>query len=351
MKKLLQTSLNPQVLTFIQNIGEFSKQWELSKDLQKDFYSSLKATTIITSAGASTRIEGAHLSDEEISKRLENLKIQKIKDRDEAEVAGYIDCLNYIFENYKALEINEHTIRSLHQMMCSYLSNDTLPPEQRGSYKNVPNSVVRIDHLTGKRDIIFETTPPGVETEIAMKELIDDYKNYINDPNYSDLEVVAAFVIKFLAIHPFRDGNGRISRILTNLCLLQRGYEFAMFSSHEKTVEDNKELYYISIRQTQGSPKIVSDLNPWLLFFLRMLKKQTDILKEKMVIKKSGRLTKLEDEVITLIQKHQPVTIGFLERTTNIKRVTLKSILTRLKSSGMIQMTGSRKGSFYRLGN
>ncbi|PIR17869.1 MAG: cell filamentation protein Fic [Deltaproteobacteria bacterium CG11_big_fil_rev_8_21_14_0_20_49_13] len=349
VKRLLQTPLNPQVLSYVKNIGKFLKQWELSKDLQKDFYSWLKATTIITSAGASTRIEGARISDEEILERLENLKIQKIKDRDEAEVAGYIDCLNYVFENYNNINISEHTARSLHQMMCSYLTNDILPPNQRGSYKNVPNSVVKTDHKTGEEDVIFETTPPGIETDIAMKELFEDYNNFINDTDYSDLEVIAAFVVKFLAIHPFRDGNGRISRILTNLCLLKQGYEFTMYSSHEKTVEDNKELYYISIRQTQGSMKGTPDINPWFLFFLKMLNVQAEILKEKMVSKGSGRLTDFEDTILVLIQKYQPVTISFLERTSDIKRVTIKSILKKLKSLGMIEMTGSTKGSFYKL--
>lgn len=349
MQYLLQTSLNPQVLNYIKKIGEFLKQWEFDKDLQKDFYSKLKTTTIITSAGASTRIEGSHLSDEEILKRLENLKIQKIKDRDEAEVAGYIDCMNYIFKNYKNVEMSEHTIRSLHQMMCVYLSNDILPQNQKGAYKNVPNSVVKVDHSTGRQEIIFETTPPGIETELAMRELIKDYNNYISNPNYSDLEVIAAFIVKFLTIHPFRDGNGRISRILTNLCLLQRGYEFAMYSSHEKAVEDNKELYYISIRQTQGSPKAAPDINPWFLFFLKTLNIQTEILKGKMISKGSGTLTNFEGTILSLIQKHQPVTIGFLERTSNLKRVTIKTILKKMKSLGLIEMTGSTKASSYKL--
>ena len=349
MKKLLQTPLSPLVLKHIQNVSAFRELWELSKGTDKDFYAGLKKTTIITSAGASTRIEGAKLTDEEIVKRLEGLKILRIHDRDEAEVAGYIDCLKYIFDRVSELEISEHNIRSLHQMMCQYLPNEVLPPDQRGAYKNIPNAVERIDHATGKREIIFETTPPGIETETEMRDLVSDYNAFILDPNFSDLEVIATFIVKFLAIHPFRDGNGRIARLLTNLCFLKQGYEFSMYSSHEKVIEDNKQEYYIALRQTQATLRTSPDLNPWLIFFLKVLEQQASYLKKNLIPRKRGPLTALEETVISLINAHQPVNIGFLERNSQIKRVTLKSILSRLKKKGLIQMEGTRKGSLYRM--
>ncbi len=350
MQSLLKTQLNPLVINYIQKITKFCDFWEFSKDLKKDFYSSLKKTVIITSAGASTRIEGARLTDKEIEDRLENLKIQKFKDRDEAEVVGYIDCMNYIFDNFKDLTISEYTIRSLHSLMCTYLSNDIVPPDQRGAYKNITNTVVRIDHSTGLQEIIFQTTPPGPQTDVQMKQLIDDYNNYIKDPHYNSLIVIAAFIVKFLAIHPFRDGNGRISRLLTNVCLLRQGYEFCMYSSHEKVIEDNKDNYYVSLRQTQSTFTTSFDLNPWLIFFLKTLEIQTDQLKNKLIPKKKlGTTTKYEAKIIELIQEHQPVTIGFLERTLNIKRVTLKTILRRLKAAGIIEMEGEKKGSSYKI--
>jgi len=349
MKKLLQTSLSPKVLGYIQRISAFRELWDIAADHDRDIYSELKKTTIITSAGSSTRIEGAHLSDAEIVERLEGLHIQRIQDRDEAEVAGYIECLNYIFDHYKEIEMTEHSIRSLHQMLCQYLSNDILPASQRGAYKNVPNSVVRKDHETGKEEVIFETTPPGPLTESEMKDLVADYGGYIKDVNLIDLEVIAAFIVKFLAIHPFRDGNGRMARLLTNLCLLKQGYEFCMYSSHDKVVEDNKDAYYIALRQTQGTMKRKADLNPWFLFFLKTLVQQTEFLSDKVVPKKTGALTALEEKTIDLIRDHQPVTIGFLERNSGIKRVTLKSILARFKERGLIRMEGTRKGSRYRL--
>lgn len=349
MRDLLQSPLLPETLHLVQEVSRFRSEWKARADTQRDFYASLQKTIIITSAGASTRIEGAKLSDEEILKKLSGLKIKTIRDRDEAEVAGYIDCKKHLFDHHADLPLSEHTIRSLHQMMMGYLPESILPIHQRGAYKNVANSVIRIDHETGEQEIVFETTPPGPQTDAAMRELIRNYGEFIQDPNYSDLEVIAAFIVKFLAIHPFRDGNGRISRLLTDLCLLRQGYDFCMYSSHEKIIEETKQLYYVALRQTQSTFTTKPDLNPWFLYFLRVLDRQTQFLSDKLEQKKPGALTRLEQQVFDLIQNHQPVTIGFLERESKIRRVTLKSILARLKERGILAMEGERKSSRYRL--
>lgn len=349
MRDLLKTKLDPQCLKLIQGIAAFQQAWCVAADTTQTLYAGLKTTTIITSAGSSTRIEGATLSDEEIQHRLDGLTIKHIRDRDEAEVAGYIDGKKYIFESYRDLPISEHTIRSLHQIMMGYLAEDIFPFAQRGSYKNVANSVVRIEHATGTQEIIFETTPPGPQTEAAMRALTADYAAFIHDPTFSDLEVIAAFIVKFLAIHPFRDGNGRISRLLTDLCLLTKGYEFCMYASHEKVIEDSKAQYYVALRQTQAGLGRQPDLNPWFLFFLKVLDQQTRVVRPYLASKKLGTLTQKAAIVFDMIQKHGTTTIGFLERETGMKRVTLKAILTRLKNQGHIVMEGEKKTSRYRV--
>lgn len=349
MRGLLQTPLLPEVLNLVQKIARFKAEWTADADTRREFYSSLQKTVIITSAGASTRIEGAKLSDEEILKKLSGLKITTIRDRDDADVAGYIDCKKYVFDHHNEIPVSEHSIRSLHQMMMSYLPEAIFPLQQRGAYKNVTNSVVRIDHETGTQEIVFETTPPGPQTEAAMRELAQDYNDFIKDQNYSDIEVIAAFIVKFLAIHPFRDGNGRISRLLTDLCLLKQGYAFCMYASHEKMIEDSKERYYVALRQTQSTLTTKPDLNPWLLYFFRVLERQTQLLKDKLEPKQPGTLTKLEQQVFDLIRDHQPATFGFLERESGIKKPSLKAILARLKERDVLIMEGQRKSSRYRL--
>lgn len=349
MDRLLQSKIISECLNLAQKIAEFKQHWRVQANTKKDFYASLKTTTIITSAGSSTRIEGATLTDAEIQKKLVGLKIQKIKDRDDAEVAGYIDCKNYIFENYQSLSITEHTLRSLHQMMMQYLTENDFPHSQKGTYKNIANSVVRVDANASTQEIIFATTPPGPQTETAMRDLFLTYNHFIADSRHSDLQVIAAFVVKFLAIHPFRDGNGRMSRLITDLLLLKQGYEFCMYSSHEKIIEDHKVQYYISLRQTQASLTAEADLNPWLLFFLKTLVKQTEFLASKMPNIKLGTHTQNEELVIKVIQNFKSVSIGFLERETQIKRPTLKAILRRLQDNNTIKMVGERKTSRYSL--
>ena len=350
MRKLLLCSIRPEALSLITEVERASERIKLAGNLEHDIYVSLKHSTIITSAGSSTRIEGAKLSDEQISMCLEGLSFTSIKDRDDAEVAGYIDTINYIFENYNSLSISEHNIRSFHQMMCIYLANDVLPPNQRGVYKNITNKVIEVDKASSKERIVFDTTPAGPQTEAAMKELIDDYNLFISDPNFSELQVVSAFIVKFLAIHPFRDGNGRISRLLTNLCLLRQGYQFALYSSHEKAVEENKNQYYVALRETQRTFFLEnSDLNPWLIYFLKTLARQTQFLESNLQFSKVGILTKNEQMVVDLIKLHQPVSIGFIERESGIKRVTIKAILRRLKDREIIVQEGERKVSKYSL--
>lgn len=234
-------------------------------------------------------------------------------------------------------------------MMMAYLPESILPRNQRGTYKNVSNSVVRIDHATGDQQVLFETTPPETQTETAMQTLVKEYREFIRAPNISDLHVIAAFIVEFLAIHPFRDGNGRISRLLTDLCLLKSGYDFCMYSSHEKVIEDNTEQYYIALRQTQSTLKSTPDINPWLIYFLRVLDQQTTYLQTTLASQAPGTLTALEQQIYELIERHQPVTIGCLERTSKLKRVTLKNILARFKMRGLLIMEGTRKGSRYRL--
>lgn len=349
MDGLLKSPLLPECLNYLQNIAQFKEKWATSVEPKRDIYVSLKHSTIITSAGASTRIEGAKLTDAQIIERLDGLQIQSIRDRDEAEVAGYLDCKNYIFDHFAELTLSEHTIRSLHQMLMRYLPNAIMPASQRGAYKNITNSVVRVDHQTGAQEIVFETTPPGPQTETAMRNLVDHYQAFIHDPNYSDVEVIASFVVTFLAIHPFRDGNGRMSRLLTDLCLLQKGYTFCFYSSHEKMIEQTKAQYYVALRQTQMTLHTTPDINPWFIYFLKTLGSQVKELEHMLSQDKPGTLTKKENQIFELIGQHQPVTFSFLERESGIKKPTLKSILARLKKNGAIIMEGKLKGSQYRL--
>jgi len=235
-------------------IERFQGAFESGHRLSPKLITNLKQTTIITSSGSSTRIEGAILTDVEIKKFVDKgCKISKMSSRSEREVAGYIKALNYIYDNFSDLEISEKNIRELHQILTSELTSDQLPKKQRGSYKDIDNHVIEKNLETGKEIIWFKTTPPGPQTESAMRELIESFQNIKESDELQSIVLTASFIVHFLAIHPFRDGNGRLSRLITVWLLLRFGYSWMQFASHEKVIEDNKENYYLSLRETQSS--------------------------------------------------------------------------------------------------
>lgn len=359
MKQLLKSRLTPEVLRLVQSVSE---KWTEAKCLQKIPKStalSINDDIVIASAVSSARIEGCQMTFGEIADKCRRNALNSHYLDDEAHIAGYIEAKRHITENLHTIDISEESICNLHSMVTQYLAESSFPHSQRGVYKNITNSVVKKEGDTGREEIIFVTTPPGSFTEYAMKTLIEDYNDFIYDPRYSSLQVIAAFIVKFLAIHPFRDENGPVSRLLTDLCLAKQGYKLGLFAAHEPIIEANREAYYSSLRQTQSTLKDLADMNAWFHFFLSVMCEQLDTVLEKVAEPETdnesivpfrlsiGCLTEREEKVYKTIKSFQPVNIGFLERRLAIKRVTLKSILARLKLSELIVMEGEGKGSRY----
>ena len=166
------------------------------------------------------------------------------------------------------------------------------------------------------------------------------------------LLIVAVFVVVFLEIHPFQDGNGRLSRVLTTLLLLQAGYAYAPYSSLESVIENSKEGYYLTLRQTQGTIRTdTPDWQPWLMFFMRALQQQkrrlaTKVEKEKLVM---ATLPELAVQIIDHARQHSRVTMGDMIRTTGASRNTLKEHFRRLLAQGHIVQHGAGKGTWYNI--
>ena len=217
MKIFLDHRLTVPQLSLISEIENFDTTF-VSTKISLATIEHLKKSTIVTSSGASTRIEGALLSDQEIEALIaKGCQITKMSSRSEREVAGYIKALNYISSHYQDLSISEKTIREIHSLLTKELTSTQLPLSQRGNYKNISNDVVETDIETKQvLKVWFKTTPPGPYTQIAMKNLIDDYQTIYSKKLCSPLIIIAGFIVHFLAIHPFRDGNGRLSRLLNN---------------------------------------------------------------------------------------------------------------------------------------
>ena len=201
---------------------------------------------------------------------------------------------------------------------------------------------------------MFETTTP-FDTTREMEELVAWGSKAIDEEALHPLLIVAVFIVQFLAIHPFQDGNGRLSRVLTTLMLLRAGYAYVPYASMESVVEENKELYYKALRRTQTTLKTdTPDWEPWIGFFLRCLKKQKDILAarietEKTTAKIEAELHPLSEQIIALFEDYQRLTLPEIADLTGANRNTVKVRLRELVASGHIQQHGKARATWYSL--
>lgn len=353
MKPWHEYRVELQVTTLIGHIERFHGNWEKNKRLNPAAVDSLIQTTIVTSSGASTRIEGALLSDEEIENLLEKgFRVTGISSRSEREVAGYIKSLNYIYENDSELEISERTIREIHQLLTSELTEEMLPLKQRGKYKDIPNDVVERNSKTGEEKVCIRTTPPGVQTETAMRELILEYYSATKAQVHLIIRI-AMFVVRFLAIHPFRDGNGRLSRLLTCLLVLKE-YSWSRYVSHEKFIEDNKEAYYIALRNTQNTFSSENEnYDEWIYFFATIVHRQSQWLHQKISELGSDAREKVlntnEQKVIKFLEKNGQSKSTAINKAVKLSKDGLKKLLKRLVEKEEIEMVGAGPNTEYRL--
>lgn len=261
-----------EVYSAISEIDVVKQSWHLTGKLLPQTIERLTRSVIITSTGASNRIEGNKLSDIEVESLYKNLRIKKFKTRDEQEIAGYIECLEVVFANYQGMPLRESLVLQLHDEMLNHSDKDS---RHKGKYKFGSNRVEAKDHSGKVVGIIFDSTPPHLVKK-EMQELIDWYNWAITTKAKHPLILIANFIFEYLAIHPFQDGNGRTSRLLTNLLLLQNGYAFTQVVSHERIIEANKVDYYLALNKTQSTWKTDKEnIAPWLLYFLDIMKKQS----------------------------------------------------------------------------
>jgi len=270
-------SIPSQLWTKIAQIDELKGQWVAGVQLNTHVLARLKRSILITSTGASTRIEGARLSDEDIEKLMKGLDIQKFTDRDKQEVKGYFELLENVFNAWKAIKFSESAIKHFHKELLKYVQKDKI---HRGKYKKTENKVHMIDKEGKSIGILFDTTKAYL-TPKEMQELVEWTLEAFNEKIIHPILIIVNFIVEFLQIHPFQDGNGRVSRILTNLLLLKSGYLYMPYVSQEKLIEDNKPDYYMALRKSQKTFKTSKEtIIPWLDFFLEIVFQQS-----KMAIK------------------------------------------------------------------
>ena len=348
MDPLKSLVITPEVLRLVAEIDEFKGQWKALGQLAPDRLTALRRVATIESVGSSTRIEGAQLTDVEIDALLAGLDIKSFRTRDEQEVAGYAEVMELCFGSFAEMSLTENHIKQLHGMLLKHSDKDE---RHRGSYKTLPNSVEAFDADGKSVGIIFKTVSP-FDTPRLMESLVVWTRAALDtEKSYHSLLVIAAFTVRFLAIHPFQDGNGRLSRILTTLLLLRAGYDYVPYSSLERVVEDNKDHYYRALRRAQTTlDKDESGLGEWVLFFLQCLVTQKSSLAAKVERERLiGRLPELSEKLLHIVRDHGRVTVATGVKLTGANRNTVKVHLRLLVSAGRLEQHGRGKGTWYAL--
>lgn len=338
--------ITPEMLNLIAEIHEFKGAWHQGIKVMPERLAILKHVATVESIGSSTRIEGAKLSDSEIDKLLLQSKNNNFKNRDEQEVAGYAFACEQICENFLSIPLTESAIKQLHMWLLQYAKKDE---RHRGVYKILPIRIEAFDAYGQSVGVIFETTSP-MATPIQMQELIQWTNEAFEKRELHPIIIIGIFVVLFLAIHPFQDGNGRLSRLLTTLLLLKQGYSYVPYASLESIIETNKEAYYLALQRTQKAWQSKQyDWDEWLMFFCHCLQRQKRHLeikleKEKVILKV---LSPLSMQILELISAHGRLTISEIAALTLAKRNTLKKALETLVREHYIVRNGIGKGSWY----
>lgn len=338
-------NITPKILKLIAEIDEFKGSWLTLGSLAPDRLNSLKKIATIESIASSTRIEGSKLTDSEVKKLLMGLDFKSFKSRDEEEVAGYAEVMNLIFESYKELALSENIIKQLHQTLLKFSQKDI---RHRGDYKKLNNHVEAFDAKGKSVGVIFETASP-FDTPLKMEKLIKWLNITLSDKELHPLIIVAIFVVDFLAIHPFQDGNGRLSRALTTLLLLKVQYEYVPYSSMERVIEENKDKYYLYLRGAQAEKtKTNVHLIKWIEFFLECLTKQKNVLSKK-IEKEQGlnELPRLSAQILIALQDHGKLSLAKIVKLTGGNRNTVKAHIYQLFKDKKIQKEGTGKGTAY----
>ena len=340
--------IESEMLDVIAELEEFKGAWRALSTLAPERLSALRRVATIESIGSSTRIEGSTLSDRDVEKILSNLEVRSFDTRDEQEVAGYASVMETIFASWSVLPLTENHVRQLHRDLLRYSTKDE---RHRGEYKKIDNHVEAFDAKGNSVGVVFQTASP-FDTPRLMAELIEWTADALAHRALHPLLVIAVFVVVFLEIHPFQDGNGRLSRALTTLLLLRAGYAYVPYSSLESVIEQSKDSYYLALRRTQKTTRSKKpDWQPWVMFFLRALQQQKRRLESRVEREKKilGQLPELSLRIYELAKERGQVKVEDIIRATDAARGTVKDHLNHLIKDGYLVQHGKRKGTWYSL--
>ena len=339
--------VTPEVLGLIAEIDEFKGAWLAFGRLAPERLSRLRHVATIESIGSSTRIEGATLSDREVEQLLSAIEVGSFATRDEQEVAGYAETMSTVFAGWDVIDLTENHVRQLHRDLLKHSTKDE---RHRGAWKTLPNHVEAFGPGGTRLGVVFETAAP-FDTPRLAGELLAWTRGALGRPaDIHPLLAIALFVVVFLAVHPFQDGNGRLSRILTTLLLLRAGYAHVPYCSLESVIERSRDSYYLALRRTQATLRTGEpDWDPWLQYFLRALQRQKRNLQNKVERERLmlGDLPELSLHILRIARDHGRVTVRTAAAATGASRNTVKDHLRRLTRGGHLTRHGAGRGTWY----
>jgi Fic family protein len=340
------SSLSSGIWLKISKIDELKGHWIAGAKLSPQVLGRLKKSVLVTSTGASTRIEGAKLSDEDIEKMMIGLSVQKFTQRDIQEVQGYYELLQNVFESWRSIKFNESTIKHLHKELLKYVEKDK---RHRGEYKTQENKVEIFDESGKSLGVLFDTTDAYL-TPKEMQELVEWTINALEKNTHHPLLIISSFLVEFLNIHPFLDGNGRLSRILTNLLLLKSGYAYMPYISHEKLIEDNKPEYYIALRKSQKTIKQKKeDITSWINFFLEVFLEQSQMAVELLSKENIEKLLSPKQLAVwEYLDTVVEATSGEISKATRVARPTINQAVDKLIRLKKIERIGLGRTTRYK---
>lgn len=338
--------ITPEILDIVAELDEFKGAWHALATLTPERLSALRHVATIESIGSSTRIEGSQLSDNQVEALLMELPNKSFQSRDEEEVAGYAEVMETIFSSWSAITLTENHIRQLHRDLLQYSGKDE---RHRGNYKKIDNHVEAFDESGKSLGVVFATASP-FDTPRLMTELEGWTNKALQERSFHPLLIIAVFIVVFLQIHPFQDGNGRLSRILTTLLLLRSGYVYVPYSSLESVIENSKTGYYRALRRTQKTIRTEApDWTPWITYFLKALQKQKRQLEKKITRERKilGQLPELSLQIVELARERGQVKMDDIIKSTNAARGTIKEHIASLVKNGHLMKHGKGKGTWY----
>ncbi len=342
---LRRAAMGPSLVRRIAEVDEFKGRWQALRNLTPERLTRLQRVATVESVASSTRIEGVTLSDDEVRALLRGVSAHRLQTRDEQEVAGYAAAMELIFDSWQGLELTENHILQLHRVL---LEHSTADEAHRGAYKTRPNSIEAVAADGRSLGVLLVTTSP-LATPHEMAALVGETRTALLANEHHPILVIAAFVARFLAIHPFQDGNGRLSRALTTLLLMRSGYLYVPYASLERVVEHNKDVYYERLRRAQttwGGDQ--PDLAAWLGFFVDCLIEQKNVLLHRLDRERLlDPMAPLSAAILALALERGRVTVRDVVASKGANRNTIKLHLKQLVAAGQLVLRGSGRGTWY----